>query len=50
MSIKERIADAVDFSKEWKTLTGTELVQGCIIARKEFIALNSAKYMSRADI
>ncbi len=27
----------VDFSKEWKTLTGTELVQGCIIARKEFI-------------
>lgn len=28
---------AVDFSKEWKTLTGTELVQGCIIARKEFI-------------
>ena len=29
---------AVDFSKEWKTLTGTELVQGCIIARKAFIA------------
>lgn len=28
---------AVDFSKEWKTLTGTELVQGCIIARKGFI-------------
>ena len=28
---------AVDFSKEWKELTGTELVQGCIIARKEFI-------------
>ena len=28
---------AVDFSKEWKTLTGTALVQGCIIARKEFI-------------
>ena len=28
---------AVDFSKEWKALTGTELVQGCIIARKEFI-------------
>lgn len=28
---------AVDFSKEWKSLTGTELVQGCIIARKEFI-------------
>lgn len=27
---------AIDFSKEWKTLTGTELVQGCIIARKEF--------------
>ena len=29
---------AVDFSKEWKALTGTELVQGCIIARKAFIA------------
>lgn len=29
---------ALDFSKEWKTLTGTELVQGCIIARKEFVA------------
>ena len=28
---------AIDFSKEWKTLTGTELVQGCIIARKEFV-------------
>lgn len=28
---------AVDFSKEWKALTGTELVQGCIIARKAFI-------------
>lgn len=29
---------AADFSKEWKALTGTELVQGCIIARKEFIS------------
>ena len=29
---------ALDFSKEWKALTGTELVQGCIIARKAFIA------------
>ena len=29
---------AIDFSKEWKALTGTELVQGCIIARKAFIA------------
>lgn len=29
---------AIDFSKEWKSLTETELVQGCIIARKEFIA------------
>lgn len=28
---------AVDFSNEWKTLTDTELVQGCIIARKEFV-------------
>lgn len=29
---------ALDFSEEWKALTGTELVQGCIIARKAFIA------------
>ena len=29
---------ALDFSKEWKALTGTKLVQGCIIARKAFIA------------
>ena len=29
---------ALDFSTEWKDLTGTELVQGCIIARKAFIA------------
>lgn len=29
---------ALDFTKEWKTLTGTELVQGCIVARKAFIA------------
>ena len=28
---------ALEFSKEWKTLTNTELVQGCIIGRKEFI-------------
>ncbi|MBQ4139721.1 MAG: ABC transporter substrate-binding protein [Clostridia bacterium] len=28
---------ALDFSKEWKALTGTELVQGCLIGRKEFI-------------
>lgn len=28
---------ALDFSEEWKALTGTELVQGCIIARKAFI-------------
>ena len=29
---------ALDFTKEWKTLTGTDLVQGCIVGRKEFIA------------
>ena len=28
---------ALDFTAEWKTLTGTELVQGCIVARKAFI-------------
>ena len=28
---------ALDFTKEWKALTDTELVQGCIIARKAFI-------------
>ncbi len=26
----------IDFTKEWKNLTGTELVQGCLIARSEF--------------
>lgn len=28
---------ALDFTKEWKALTGTELVQGCIVGRKAFI-------------
>ena len=28
---------AVDFSAEWKKLTGTELVQGCLVARKDFV-------------
>ncbi len=28
---------AVDFSKEWKAFTGSELVQGCLVARKEFV-------------
>lgn len=28
---------ALDFSAEWKALTDTELVQGCIIGRKAFI-------------
>lgn len=28
---------ALDFSAEWKTLTGTELVQGCLIARYDFV-------------
>lgn len=37
MTKNDSLKVAVDFSKEWKNLTGTELVQGCIIARKEFI-------------
>ena len=37
MTKNSALTVAVDFSKEWKSLTGTELVQGCIIARKEFI-------------
>lgn len=28
---------ALDFSAEWKNATGTELVQGCLVARTEFI-------------
>ena len=28
---------AIDFTKEWKALTGTDLVQGCIVARKAFV-------------
>jgi NitT/TauT family transport system substrate-binding protein len=31
---------AVDFSAEWKRLTGCELVQGCLVARKEFVDAN----------
>ena len=27
---------ALDFTKEWKDATGTDLVQGCLIVRKEF--------------
>lgn len=38
MTKNSSLTVAVDFSKEWKMLTGTELVQGCIIARKAFIA------------
>ncbi len=32
---------AVDFSAEWKRLTGTELVQGCLVARKDFVDANA---------
>ena len=28
---------ALDVSAEWKTLTGTELTQGCLIARSDFV-------------
>ncbi len=28
---------SLDLSSEWKNLTGSDLVQGCIIARKEFL-------------
>ena len=28
---------ALDFTKEWRSLTDTDLVQGCIVARKAFI-------------
>lgn len=38
MTKNQSLNVALDFTKEWKTLTGTELVQGCIIARKVFIA------------
>jgi NitT/TauT family transport system substrate-binding protein len=27
---------AIDFSSEWKSMTGVELVQGCLVVRKEF--------------
>ena len=30
------LRSAIDFSKEWKDLTGVELVQGCLVIRKEF--------------
>ncbi len=38
MTKNQSLKVALDFTKEWKTLTGTELVQGCIVARKAFIA------------
>lgn len=37
MTKNQSLRVALDFSKEWKTLTGTELVQGCLIARKAFV-------------
>lgn len=33
---------AVDFSAEWKRLTGCELVQGCLVARKDFVDAHEA--------
>lgn len=38
MTKNSSLTVALDFTKEWKELTGTELVQGCIVARKDFIA------------
>lgn len=38
MTKNQSLKVALDFTKEWKSLTGTELVQGCIIARKAFIS------------
>lgn len=32
---------ALDFTKEWKALTGSDLVQGCLIARADFVNNNS---------
>jgi NitT/TauT family transport system substrate-binding protein len=37
MTKNSSLCVALDFTKEWKSLTNTELVQGCIIARKAFI-------------
>jgi NitT/TauT family transport system substrate-binding protein len=37
MTKNSSLCVALDFTKEWKSLTDTELVQGCIIARKAFI-------------
>lgn len=38
MTKNQSLSVALDFTKEWKELTGTELVQGCIVTRKSFIA------------
>ncbi len=42
MTKNESLRVALDFSQEWKTLTDCELVQGCIIGRKEFIEAHPA--------
>ncbi len=36
MTKNSSLRSAIDFSSEWKNLTGVELVQGCLIIRKEF--------------
>ncbi|MGM9642719.1 MAG: ABC transporter substrate-binding protein [Eubacteriales bacterium] len=37
MTKNQSLRVALDFSNEWKALTGTELVQGCLITRKAFV-------------
>ncbi len=40
MMKNENLRIALDFTDEWKKATGTDLVQGCIIARSEFVEDN----------
>lgn len=40
---------ALDFTAEWKELTGTELVQGCLIARADFLDAHTARINAFLD-
>lgn len=40
---------ALDFTAEWKELTGTELVQGCLIARADFLDAHTARVNAFLD-
>lgn len=42
MMQNDKLRVALDFSAEWKTQTGTDLVQGCLIARSEFVEAHPA--------